>query len=68
MTDSPVHAVACLCRCTPVRALDHLATAAGMARWCLGLFETRETADGLVTGRSLFDGAVGWARIDSGSR
>ncbi len=64
MTPSPVHAVARLCRCTPSRALEHLATAAGMARWCLGLFETRDAGDGLVTGRSLFDGAVGWARIE----
>ena len=36
-----------------------------MARWCLGLFETRDLGDGLVTGRSLFDGAAGFARIDT---
>lgn len=64
MTASPVHAVARLCRCTPARALGHLGTAAGMARWCLGLFETRDAGDGLVAGRSLFDGAEGVARIE----
>jgi hypothetical protein len=65
MPASRVHAVARLCRTTPRRALAHLASADGMARWCLGLFETRDAGDGLVTGRSLFDGTVGLARIDA---
>jgi hypothetical protein len=65
MHASPVHAVACLCRTSPQRALAHLASAQGMAKWCLGLFETRDIGDGLVTGRSLFDGATGFARIDT---
>jgi hypothetical protein len=63
MFPSPIHAVAQLCRASPERAFEHLASAEGMARWCLGLFETRAAADGLVTGRSLFDGSVGWARL-----
>lgn len=64
MTASPVFAVARLCRCPQQRALDHLGTAAGMSRWCLGLFETRDAGGGLVAGRSLFDGAAGVARIE----
>jgi hypothetical protein len=64
MSPSPIHAVARLCRSTPARAFAHLATPEGMARWCLGLFETRTAPGGLVTGRSLFDGSVGWARLE----
>lgn len=34
-----------------------------MARWCLGMLETRALADGMVTGRSLFSGQPTFARI-----
>lgn len=43
--------------------MAHLTTAAGMARWNLGLMNCREPEPGLFTGASLFDGAQGWVRI-----
>ena len=37
-----------------------------LGRWSLGCFDTRATeTGGLFVGRSLFDGATGWFRIDA---
>ncbi len=58
-----VHATARLCACPVDVALAHLSTAAGLARWNLGLWNCRETEPGVFTGVSLFDGATGWVRI-----
>ena len=58
-----VHAVARVCRAAPQAALQHLSSAEGMARWTLGLWNTREVSPGLYTGASLTDGASGWVRV-----
>lgn len=63
MTLPLMHSVARLCKATPEQALRHLRTAAAMSRWCLGMFETREFEPGLMTGRSLFNGATVYARL-----
>ena len=60
---SMVHATARLCNATCAQAMAHLSTGAGMSRWILGLWNCRETAPGLFTGVSLFDGASGWVRV-----
>lgn len=60
---SEVHAVARLCRCSPAAALALLSEAEGLARWNLGLWHTRDAGPGLVTGRSLFGGGSGLARV-----
>ena len=58
-----VHAVARLCRgCVP-DALAVLSTAAGLARWNLGLWHTREVEPALLAGTSLFGGGQGLARV-----
>lgn len=59
----PVHAVARLCRADAGAALALLSTAAGLARWNLGLWHTQEEAPGLLGGRSLFGGGRGLARV-----
>lgn len=60
---SDVHAVARLCR-VPVReAMALLSTAAGLARWNLGLWHTQEQAPGWLSGRSLFGGGHGLAQV-----
>ena len=58
-----VHATARLCACPVDVALAHLSTAAGLARWNLGLWNCRETEPGVFTGVSLFDGASGQTYI-----
>ncbi len=75
MTLPLVHCVARLCNASPQQAFRHLCTVAGMSRWCLGMFETREVEPGpaieraptiepgLLTGRSLFTGATLFARL-----
>ena len=60
---SMVHATARQCQASCARALAHLSTHAGMSRWILGLWNCRETAPGLFTGESLFDGAIGCVRV-----
>jgi hypothetical protein len=57
------HAAARLCKTSVEKAMAHLTSAAGMARWNLGLSNCRELEPGLFTGASLFDGAPGWVRI-----
>ena len=59
------HVASCLCPGPAERAFRHLTEAAGMAQWCLGMMECREARPGLMQGRSLFDGAEGWVRIDA---
>ena len=60
---SEVHAVARLCRARAEDALALLSTAAGLARWNLGLWQTREQGLGLLEGASLFGGGRGLARV-----
>ena len=60
---SEVHAVARLCQARVEDALALLSTAAGLARWNLGLWQTREQAPGLLAGTSLFGGGRGVARV-----
>ena len=62
MNDS-AHLASSLCRTTVSRAMRHLTSAQGMARWTLGLWNCREVESDLFTGESLFDGATGWVRI-----
>ena len=58
-----IHSVARLCQAPAEQAFRHLTGVKGMARWCLGMFETRELEPGLMTGRSLFSGAQVYARL-----
>lgn len=58
-----VHAVARLCRAPAQEAVALLSTAAGLARWNLGLWLTQEQAPGLLSGRSLFGGGHGLAQV-----
>lgn len=58
-----VHAVARLCRAREADALALLSTAAGMGRWNLGLWQTREVSPGLMTGSTLFGGGEGFAEV-----
>ena len=60
---SQVHATARLCDASVAQALAHLSTGPGMARWNLGLWNCRELEPGLFTGESLFDAAIGFARV-----
>lgn len=59
-----VHATARLCPVPMDDALAHLSRQAGMSQWILGLWECREIESGLFTGRSLFDGGMGFVRVD----
>lgn len=52
-----------LCRARVAEALALLSTAAGLGRWNLGLWHTREAAPGLLSGTSLFGGAPGLAQV-----
>ncbi|MGE0798112.1 MAG: hypothetical protein AB7G13_32795 [Lautropia sp.] len=62
--NSAVHATARLCAASAADALAHLASAAGLARWSLGLDGCRETdVAGLYTGTSRYDGSVGWVAV-----
>ncbi|MBI3373651.1 MAG: hypothetical protein HY017_18155 [Betaproteobacteria bacterium] len=36
-----------------------------MAQWCLGMMDCAEEKPALMRGRSLFDGAEAWVRVDS---
>ncbi len=60
---STIHAVSRACRCPQTAALALLISAQGIARWNLGLWNTREVELGLFTGESLFGGGTGWARV-----
>ena len=62
-TTCDVHAVARLCRARIDDALALLSTAAGLARWNLGLWHTQQQASGLLSGTSLFGGGTGYARL-----
>jgi len=63
LTSSVVHATGRLCVASVAQALTHLSTGPGMAQWNLGLWNCREVEPGLFTGESLFDGAIGFARV-----
>ncbi len=57
------HVVSRLCLAPVEAAFELLTTAAGMARWNLGMWNTREVEPALFTGQSLFDGGSGWVRV-----
>ncbi|MFO1192647.1 MAG: RidA family protein [Rhodoferax sp.] len=63
MIDSLACSVARWCAAPAAAALAHLSSAAGMARWNLGLQHCREVEPGLFTGESLFDGRPTWVRL-----
>lgn len=52
------------CVASRERILAHLSEPAGMARWCLGMWDTRQLETGVVCGRSLFSDVATYARID----
>jgi hypothetical protein len=60
-----VHAVTRLCRARVADAMALLGTAAGMARWCLGMWATRERGAALYEGRSLFGGGAAFALVQT---
>ncbi len=60
---SLTHSTARLCAVSVDKAIAHLSTAVGMARWTLGLWNCRELEPGLLTGESLFDGATVFVRV-----
>lgn len=59
-----IHATARVCKASAQAALHHLSSAEGMSRWNLGMFDTTQEPDGLLTGVSLFDGTRAYARAD----
>jgi hypothetical protein len=59
-----IHAAARLCKSTGQAALHHLSSPDGLARWNLGMFDTTQAPDGLLSGISLFDGKRAYARAD----
>jgi len=59
-----IHATARVCKAGVQAALHHLSSADGMSRWNLGMFDTTQRPDGLLTGVSLFDGRRAYARAD----
>lgn len=61
---SPCHVASALCDAEAERALGHLTGVAGMRAWCLGMTECVEHEPGLLRGRSLFDGSIGWVRVE----
>lgn len=42
-----------------------MADAKNLHRWSFGTWETRISADGLIEGKSLFDGSTAYVRIDA---
>lgn len=65
LSSSLSHSTARWCAVPIAAALTHLGSVAGMARWNLGLWDCREVEPGLFTGASLFDGAIGWVRVQA---
>jgi len=59
-----IHATARTCKASVQAALDHLSTVDGLSRWNLGMFDTTQEPDGLLTGLSLFDGTRAYARAE----
>lgn len=60
----PIHYCATRQSSAPrARILSHLSEPEAMARWCLGMLETRALGDGMVAGRSLFSGQSTYAHI-----
>lgn len=59
-----IHAAARVCRASVPAALAHLSTADGLKRWNLGMFDTTQGPDNVLTGLSLFDGARAFARAE----
>ncbi len=57
------HVCSRLCQAPAAAAVALLSTAAGLARWNLGLWHTRQIEPDVFTGQSLFDGAPGWVRV-----
>lgn len=59
------HSASALCPVPAPRAFAHLTSAAGMARWCLGMTGCKEVSPGLMLGRSLFDGSPAYVRVEA---
>lgn len=59
------HAASALCPVPAARAFAYLTSAAGMARWCLGMSGCAEVDSGLMRGCSWFDGSQAYVRIDA---
>ncbi len=59
------HAASAVIRRPAGAVFDFLADGRNLGRWALGMSGATVTDDGLVTGKSLFDGATGLARIDA---
>ena len=60
------HAVTQSVDAPPARAFAYLRDPLALGRWALGCFDSAPTdQENLYAGRSLFDGATGWFRIDA---
>ena len=56
------HSASAVCSVPAARALAFLADGVRLGGWALGCWDTRDVGDGVVRGRSLFDGQPGWVR------
>jgi hypothetical protein len=66
MTTTLAHMTTQLVAAPVEAAFAYLRDPLKLGRWSLGCFDTAATeTPGLYTGRSLFDGGVGWYRIDA---
>lgn len=63
-----LHSTSRLCNAEIGRVFTHLSSQHGMSRWILGLWNCSEVADGLYTGASLFDGGIGFLRVQIDSK
>lgn len=65
MSSTNSHVASAVCAVPAITVFEHLTSAAGMARWCLGMTGCTEVSPGLMLGRSLFDGSQAYVRIDA---
>jgi uncharacterized protein YndB with AHSA1/START domain len=61
----PMHADAVRIAAPAGTVFDFMASPAELHRWSFGTWETTLHEDGLVEGRSIFDGSVTWVRIEA---
>lgn len=59
------HVTSRLCNAEMADVFSHLASQSGMSRWILGLWNCTEISAGLYQGASLFDGRVGYLRVQT---
>ena len=62
---SHAHVSSAMVEVSAARAFDYLTSIEGFRRWSLGCLQTLEDSEGRWHGRSLFDGAGTWCRLDS---